>query len=70
MFYKQLLHLQIQKEQKRQSSYQCIFALLGSVHLKAARKPLMKLTPVCAGKRTWQNSILVVTKYFIPKIML
>ncbi len=33
------------KSQKRQSSYQCFFALFGSGHVKAAHKMLIKLTP-------------------------
>ncbi len=34
------------KSEKRQSSYQCLFLLLGSASAKAARKTLMRLTPV------------------------
>jgi len=33
------------KSAKRQSRHQCLFALLGSVYIKAARKTLVKLTP-------------------------
>jgi len=33
------------KAHKLQSSYQCCFALLGSVRVKAASKTLVKLTP-------------------------
>jgi hypothetical protein len=33
------------KSAKRLSSHQCLFALLGSAHAKAARKTLVKLTP-------------------------
>jgi len=35
------------KSTKKQSSHQCLFALLGSAHVKAARKTLVKLIPVC-----------------------
>jgi hypothetical protein len=45
MFYEKLLHPQILKAQKRQSSCQSFFALSGSVHLKAAHRMLMKFTP-------------------------
>ncbi len=41
MSYMQRLHMQIPDEQKRQSS--CHF--FGSVHVKAVRKMLMKMTP-------------------------
>ncbi len=34
------------KSEKRQSSHQCLFALLGSALVKAVRKMLMKSTPV------------------------
>jgi len=34
-----------QGSSKRQSSHQCLFALLGSAHKKPARKVLVKLTP-------------------------
>jgi hypothetical protein len=44
-FYVQLLHMQIPKAQKIQSSCQSLFALLGSAHIKAASKMLVKLTP-------------------------
>jgi len=45
-FYAQLLHAQITKAQKRESSYQCLFALLLSACPKAATKMLVKFTPV------------------------
>ncbi len=32
--------------QKKKSSHQCLFALLGSLSAKAARKMLMKFAPV------------------------
>ncbi len=43
-FYMQLIHTQIQKAQKRQSSHQCLFALLGSACEKAAKKTFVKST--------------------------
>jgi len=43
-FYEQLLLEEIPKVQKRQSNNQYYFALLGSVHAKAATKTLVKLT--------------------------
>jgi len=36
--------MRIPKAQKRQSGHQCLLAHLGSLHLKAARKTLVKLT--------------------------
>jgi len=44
-FYEQLLCMQILKAQKRQPNLTVFFVLLGSVHIKAARKTLMKLIP-------------------------
>jgi len=44
IFYEKLLHVQIPKVQKIQSSHQHFFALLGSVHVKSALKILIKLT--------------------------
>jgi len=44
MFYTKLLHAKISKAQKRQSSHHCLFALLGSEHVKAACKMLVTLT--------------------------
>ena len=44
-FYKQLLQTHIISALKRQSSHQCLFALLGSGLVKAAIKMLVKLTP-------------------------
>jgi len=44
-FYLQLLRQHIPKEQKRLSSHQCLFALLGSASAKAVCKTLVKLTP-------------------------
>ncbi len=44
-FYEQLLHTQIPKVQKRQSSCQSFFALLGSAHVKSVHTMLMKLIP-------------------------
>jgi hypothetical protein len=41
MFYEQLLSTQIPNVQKRQSSHQYLFALLGTRRLKAVRKMLM-----------------------------
>jgi len=43
------------KSVKRQSSHLCLFALLGSSHIKAAPKMLMKLTPD-ARKNTGKSS--------------
>ncbi len=43
--YEQLLQMQIPKVQKMQSTCQYLFVLLGSAHVKAAHKMLMKLTP-------------------------
>jgi len=43
-FCAQLLHVQILKAQKWQSSHQCLFALFGSTCIKAGSKTLMKLT--------------------------
>jgi len=45
IFCERLLHAQIPKVQKRQSSCQSFFALLGSALAKAAHRPMMKLTP-------------------------
>jgi len=39
------LYVQITKAQKRHSSYQCLFALLGSACAKTASKILVKVTP-------------------------
>ena len=44
-FYNQLLHTQIPKAQKIQSSCLYLFAFLGSVFVKAACKMLVKLIP-------------------------
>jgi len=44
-FYTQLLPTQILEVQKSLSSHQWLFELLGSVHVKAARKMLVKSTP-------------------------
>jgi len=44
-FYKQLLRTWNTKAQKYSPANSVFFALLGSVHAKAARKALMKLTP-------------------------
>jgi len=46
-FYEKLLRAQIPKAQKRQSSSQSVFALLGSVRAKNACRTLVKLTPAC-----------------------
>jgi len=43
--YVKLLCEQIPKEQRRQSSYQCRFALLGSACVKGSSKMLVKLPP-------------------------
>jgi len=43
--YAQLLRAKIPKAQKRKSSHQCLFALMGSVRVKGAHKMLVKLTP-------------------------
>jgi hypothetical protein len=43
-FYLQLLHAQIPKLQKRQVCHKYLFAILESVHVKAVRKTLVKLT--------------------------
>jgi len=43
--YEQLLHLKIPNAQKRQSSHQCLFALLGATRINAAGRMFMKLTP-------------------------
>jgi len=43
-FYEQLLRAQILNAQKIQSSHQCLFGNLGSMHVKAVRKMLVKLT--------------------------
>jgi len=43
-FYVQLLHTQIPKSANIQSSGRSFSALLGSVHVKAERKMLVKLT--------------------------
>jgi len=37
------------KSAKRQSSHICLFELLGPVHIKAARKMLVKLAPEGVG---------------------
>ncbi len=44
-FHKQLLHVHIPKAQKKHSSHQCLFLLLGTECGKAALRMLMKLTP-------------------------
>jgi len=44
-FYEQLMRAKIPKAQKKQSSHQCLFSLLGSSQEKAVHKKLMKLTP-------------------------
>ncbi len=44
-FYTQLFCTQIPNAQQRQSSHQCLFALLGTTSVKASRKMLMKSTP-------------------------
>jgi len=54
-FYKQLLHTQIPKAQKRQSSQQCCFTLLGPTCIKAAWKMLMKLTPELKILLNWRK---------------
>jgi hypothetical protein len=46
------------KSQKRQSSHQCVFALLGSARIKAARKTLVKSTP----DHCW-STILISQKF-------
>ncbi len=43
-FYEQLLQAQITKAQKRLTTLTVFLALLGSAHVKAARKTLVKLT--------------------------
>jgi hypothetical protein len=45
MIYAQLLCVQIQKAQKHNDDLTIILALLGSVHVKAACKTLLKFTP-------------------------
>jgi len=45
MFYEQLLRTQIPKAENFTGNMTVIFALLGSAHVKAARRSLMKLTP-------------------------
>jgi len=55
--YLQLLCTQIPKAQK--DSLQCLFALLGSLHVKAVRKMLVKSTP------SWHNRINY-TKMIVP----
>jgi hypothetical protein len=44
MFYEQLLRGKIPKPQKKSVKLSVFFELLGSVHVKAAHKMLMKLT--------------------------
>jgi len=61
-FYKQLLHTQIPKAQKRHSSCQSI-VLLGSAHLKAALKTLMKLTLGCHGTQGRREKVSDVPQF-------
>jgi len=42
MFNAQLLRVKIPKAQKRQSSHQCFFAIMGSLRKKSAHKALVK----------------------------
>ena len=55
MFYEQLLCLQITKAQKDTDDTVCLVVPLGSVHVKTASKPLVKLTLIyqqrCQGFR-------------------
>jgi len=58
------LHVQITKAQKGKSSHQCLFALLGSAHVKAARKMLVEIdtgvnfnNPLVQNKRSWMQSV-------------
>jgi len=44
-FYEKLLQTKIPNAQKRQSSHQCLFALLGATRINAAGRMFMKLTP-------------------------
>jgi len=44
-FYEQLLHAQVPKAQKIQSSHQSFFALFGSVRVKSVRKMLVQSIP-------------------------
>jgi len=44
-FYKQLLHAQIPKVQKKIDNLTVFFVLSGSASVKAAHRALMKLTP-------------------------
>jgi len=46
MFYAQFLRLQMPKLKKDTDNLTAISALLGSAHVKAARKTLVKLTTV------------------------
>jgi len=48
MFYKQFMHAQIPKAQKKYSHVVSLFALLGSAHVKSACRTLMKLTPAAS----------------------
>jgi hypothetical protein len=52
--YEQLLHAKILKVQKRQSSHQCLFALLGFARLNAARKNVGEIDPL------WSFSQLII----------
>ncbi len=50
-FYERLLRSQIPKAEKMTDYLTLFFARLGSVHVKASRKMLVKLTPVTMVER-------------------
>jgi len=59
MFYKQLLHAQISKGQKRTDNWTVFFALLESVRVKASSRILMKST---TSRQFHQHSM-----YYMPR---
>jgi len=62
-FYVLLLCTQIPKATKIQSSHQCLFALLGPMHLKAGQKMLMKLTPWVSSSVKYDAMATLWKKY-------
>jgi len=65
--------MQIPRAQKRCSSHQCIFALLGSDHVQGAHKTMVKSTPG-VGVHEWgegkRKGLMIDTKKRIIELLI